>query len=168
MSTDAWPGPTNLIIDLARVPDRGTPVDQRLLFDGYLSHPTQGATALLLLGRVARHRFYLPPGMIAAKIASSDPVVTTSRDQLRFESFSACCGMAMRYDVTADGIDNPPLLHGTTNIDLTGPTRVALAGIHGIDPLHLRITDEAHEAVVFTTLDHTVSEPKAPLPQQWV
>ena len=168
VSTDARPGPSNLIIDLAQVPDRGTSPDQRLLFGGYLSHPTQTAAALLLLGRVARHRFYLPPGMVAAKIASSDPVVTTSRDQLRFESFSACCGMALRYDVTADGIDNPPLRHGSTNIDLTGPTRVALAGVQGIDPLHLRISDKADEAVTFTTFDHTVSEPKAPLPQRWV
>lgn len=168
VSTDARPGSSNLTIDLARVPDRGTSFDQRLLFDGYLSHPTQTAAALLLLGRVARHRFYLPPGMVAAKIASSDPVVTTSRDQLRFESFSACCGMALRYDVTADGIDNPPLRHGSTNIDLTGPTRVALAGVQGIDPLHLRISDEADEAVTFTTFEHTVSESKAALPQRWV
>lgn len=168
VSTAARPGSSNLIIDLARVPDRGTSFDRPLLFDGYLSHPTQTAAALLLLGRVARHRFYLPPGMVAAKIASSDPVVTTSCDQLRFESFSACCGMALRYDVTADGIDNPPLRHGSTNIDLTGPTRLALAGIQGIDPLHLRISEEADEAVTFTTFEHTVSESKAALPQRWV
>ena len=167
MATDTEPVPSNLIIDLVRVPDRGPLPGQQLLFDGYLNHPTQAAAALLLLGRVAGHRFYLPPGMVAARL-NSDPVVTTSRDQLRFESFSACCGMALRYDVTGDGIDNPPLRHGSTNIDLTGPTRLALTGIQGIEPLHLRISDEAHEAVTFTTLDHTVSEPKAPLPQRWI
>ncbi|MBO0812539.1 MAG: SWIM zinc finger family protein [Microlunatus sp.] len=168
MVADIRPDQADRVIDLA--PSHGTEraVGQRLLFDGFLNHPVQAAAALLLLGRVARHRFYLPAGMVAAKIASSDPVVTTCQDQLRFESFSACCGMALRYDVLSGGLATRPNTHGSTNIDLTEPTRIALTGIQGLDPLHLRITNEIRHAVTFTTLDHTVTEAKAPLPQRWV
>ena len=31
-------------------------------FDGFLGHPEQTATALLAVARVARTRFYVPPG----------------------------------------------------------------------------------------------------------
>ena len=35
-------------------------------FDGFLGHPEQTAAALLAVGKVARTRFYTPPGMVAA------------------------------------------------------------------------------------------------------
>lgn len=168
MVADIRSDQANLAIEPVPAHGGESAVGQRLLFDGFLNHPAQAAAAVLLLGRVARHRFYLPPGMIAAKIASSDPVVTTSSDRLRFESFSACCGMALRYDVLPSGLTSPPIAHGTTNINLTGPTRIALTGIKGLDPLHLRITDEIPYAVTFTTFDHSVTESKAPLPQRWI
>jgi hypothetical protein len=159
----------DVIVDLGPLQSpESAVVGQRILFDGFLNQPAQAAAVLIMLARVARQRFYLPPGMVAAKIASSDPVVTSSWDRLRFESFSECCGMALRYDVLPGGLDAKPVAHGTTNVDLTGPTRIALAGVQGIDPLHLRITDAKENAVTFTSFDHSVSEAKVPLPQRWV
>ena len=58
--------------------------------------PEQTAVALLAVARVARTRFYTPPGMLAAILRAADPVVTSNGDRLRFESFSACCGVYAR------------------------------------------------------------------------
>ena len=44
------------------------------------------ARALLLVANVAGARFWTPPNMVAAAIEAADPVVTTSRVALRFES----------------------------------------------------------------------------------
>lgn len=144
-----------------------TPVEpgtSSLLFDGFLTHGEISAAALLLVARVARTRFYVPPGMLAAILVNADPVVTASSDRLRFESFSACCGVAARYDILAGGLDRVPSSHGTTNVDLNPPVRAALAEVRGLDPLHLSIGTE----VTFTTMDRQITEHKVPLPSRWV
>jgi hypothetical protein len=133
-------------------------------FDGFLSHPEQTATALLTVARVARTRFYLPPGMLAAILRAADPVVTSNGDRLRFESFSACCGVHARLDVLPAGMDGPALDTGTTNVDFNPPMRAALAGVGGIDPLHLAVG----AAVTLTTMDAAVTEDKVPLPARWL
>jgi SWIM zinc finger len=133
-------------------------------FDGFLGHPEQTATALLAVARVARTRFYVPPGMLTAILRAADPVVTSNGDRLRFESFSACCGVHARLDVLPAGMDGPALDTGTTNVDFNPPMRAALAGVGGIDPLHLAVGT----AVTVTTMDAAVTEDKVPLPARWL
>ncbi|MFV2013036.1 MULTISPECIES: hypothetical protein [unclassified Micromonospora] len=48
---------------------------------------------------MARTRYHRP-----IDPASLDPVVTGGRDRLRFESFSGCCGVYARLDVTPDDL----------------------------------------------------------------
>ena len=67
----------------------GTPASHPRFFDGFLTQPEQTAVGLLSTARVARTRFYTPPGMVAAILRAADPVVTSEAAQLRFESFSA-------------------------------------------------------------------------------
>src|SRR5688572_17072088 len=62
---------------------RGTPA---VLFR-VCHHRRTAAMGLLAVAEVARTRYYQP-----ISPASLDPVVTGSRDRLRFESFSGCCG----------------------------------------------------------------------------
>ena len=133
-------------------------------FDGFLGHPEQMATALLAVARVARTRFYVPPGMLAAIVLAADPVVTSNGDRLRFESFSACCGVYARLDVLPGALDGPALATGTTNVDLNPPVREALVGVSGLEPLHLSVGED----VTITTLDRSVTEKKVPLPERWL
>ena len=65
-------------------------------FSGFVTSPEPVALALLAVAEVARTRYYQPTSP-----ASRDPVVTCSRERLRFESFSGCCGVYARVDVTA-------------------------------------------------------------------
>lgn len=140
------------------------PAEHPRFFDGFLGHAEQTATALLAVAKVARTRYYVPPGMVAAILRAADPVVTSNGDRLRFESFSACCGLYARLDVLPGGLDVPPLDTGTTNVDFNPPMREALARVGGLDPLHLRVGED----VVVTTMDGAVTETKVPLPDRWL
>ena len=131
-----------------------------VFFDGFLGHSEQTAAALLSVAKVARTRFYTPPGMLAAILRAADPVVTSNGDRLRFESFSACCGVYARLDVLPGALDGPALDTGTTNVDFNPPMRAALARVGGIDPLHLAVGED----VVVTTLDGSVTEKKVSSP----
>ncbi|MGX7672328.1 hypothetical protein [Plantactinospora sp. DSM 117369] len=66
-------------------------------FSGFLTTPRAAAAGLLAVAEVARSRYYRP-----ADPASLDPVVTGSRDRLRFESFSGCCGVRAVAAVVSD------------------------------------------------------------------
>jgi hypothetical protein len=79
-------------------------------FTGLLGEPRQTAQALLVVGEVARTRYYEPPNMVAARIAAADPVVTSNLDRLRFESFSACAGVYARLDLEPGVLDGKPRL----------------------------------------------------------
>lgn len=140
------------------------PAAHPIFFDGFLGHPEQAATALLAVAKVARTRFYLPPGMVAAILRAADPVVTSNGDRLRFESFSACCGVYARYDALPGSLDGKVLDTGTTNVDFNSPMRDALARVGGIEPLHLQVG----ENVRVRTLDAEVTEKKVPLPERWL
>lgn len=133
-------------------------------FEGFLGNAEQAATALLAVARVARTRYYVPPGMLAAILRAADPVVTSNGDRLRFESFSACCGVYARLDVLPEGLDGTVLERGTTNVDFNPPMREALAGIGGLDPLHLSVGQD----VTVKTMEGTVTEEKVPLPERWI
>jgi hypothetical protein len=140
------------------------PAAHPVFFDGFLGHPEQAASALLAVAKVARTRFYLPPGMVAAILRAADPVVTSNGDRLRFESFSACCGVYARYDALPGSLDGSVLDAGTTNVDFNPPMRDALARVGGLEPLHLQVGED----VVVSTLDGVVTEKKVPLPERWL
>ena len=140
------------------------PAAHPVFFEGFLGHPEQAASALLAVAKVARTRFYVPPGMLAAILRAADPVVTSNRDRLRFESFSACCGVYARYDALPGSLDGTVLNTGTTNVDFNPPMRDALARVGGLEPLHLRVGED----VVVRTLDTEVTERKVPLPERWL
>jgi len=94
-----------------------------------------------------------------------DPVVTGSRDRLRFESFSGCCGVYARLDTLPAGIDGDVVEHGTTNVDVNNPLREALARVGGLDPLHLSV---GPDDLTVSTMDGPVVEKKVPLPVRWL
>ena len=129
-------------------------------FTGFLTAPEATAVGLLAVAEVARTRYFQP-----LSAASLDPVVTGSRDRLRFESFSGCCGVYARMDVLEAGLDGDIVDHGTTNVDVNAPLREALARISGLDPLHLSVGPDELTA---STLDGTVVEKKVPLPARWL
>ena len=135
-----------------------------LFFDGFLLHAEQAAVALLQVATVARTRFYVPPSVVAARIAAADPVVTAGADRLRFESFSLCCGVAARFDALSDGLDRPPASWGTTNVDLNPPVRDILADVRGDEPLHLAVGTD----VTVTTMTASAVERRVPLSTRWV
>lgn len=82
-------------------------------FSGFMERPDVVAAGLLAVARVARTRFYMPPGMVAlpggglTRVGALDPVVTSTEEGLRFESFSACCGVYARLDVDASALWTP-------------------------------------------------------------
>ena len=91
--------------------------------------------------KVARTRFYTPPGMLAAILRAADPVVTSNGDRLRFEP-SRRCGVYARYDALPGSLDGNVIDTGTTNVDFNPPMRDALARIGGLEPLHLQVGED--------------------------
>src|SRR5260370_24972992 len=90
-------------------------------FDGFLAQPEQTAVALLACARVARTRYYKPPAMDAAILLAADPVATSEATNLRFESFSACCGVYARLHLLAADIDPKPVAGVAPNAGLYPP-----------------------------------------------
>lgn len=133
-------------------------------FDAPLAHAEQTAVALLVVARVARTRFYVPPGMLAAVLRAADPVVTSNGDRLRFESFSACCGVYARLDALPGTLTARAIATGTTNVDVNPPLREALARVGPGEGLHLQVGTD----VAVTTSSGTVVEKKVPLPERWL
>ena len=129
-------------------------------FAGLLGEAEPAAAAILGLANVAAAHYYRrTPTWLR------DPVVTCDARRLRFESFSACCGVYGRLDVLPEAIDGQYLARGTTNIDVNEPLRSALTKVRGADPLKLEVGPDAVEV---TTLDGTVVERKVPLPGRWL
>ncbi|MGW4800517.1 SWIM zinc finger family protein, partial [Nonomuraea sp. NPDC004297] len=127
-------------------------------FSGLLTHAAPAAAGLLAVADVALARYHQPrPGW------TRDPVVTCDGGRLRFESFSACGGVYARLDVLA--LDGDVLDRGTTNVDVNGPLREALARVGGRDPLHVGV---GPDELAVTTLDGAVVEKKVPLPTRWL
>ena len=140
-------------------------------FSGFMERPDVVAAGLLAVARVARTRFYVPPGMVVApgggltRIGMLDPVVTSTAEGLRFESFSVCCGVYARLDVEASALDATHCAVGVTNVDVNQPLRAALASLRAGEPLHLGVGEEGLTA---TTLDEEVTEEKVPLSLRWL
>ncbi|WP_431977092.1 SWIM zinc finger family protein [Micromonospora haikouensis] len=138
----------------------GGPAPNPRFFSGFLTTPQAAAVGLLAVAEVARTRYFRP-----VSPASLDPVVTGSRDRLRFESFSGCCGVYARLDALPDGLDGDVLEHGTTNVDVNNPLREALSRVGGLDPLRLSV---GPDDLTVETMDGAVVEKKVPLPQRWL
>ncbi|MEV8116944.1 SWIM zinc finger family protein [Streptomyces xiamenensis] len=129
-------------------------------FSGTLTRPEAAARGLLAVAAVARTRYFRP-----SLDALRDPVVTCDGQRLRFESFSACCGVHARLDVLPGGLDGEALNRGTTNVDVNDPLREALARVRGEDPLRLSV---GADELTVTTADGAVVEKKVPLPERWL
>ena len=140
-------------------------------FSGFMERPDVVAAGLLAVARVARTRFYVPPGMVPApgggltRVGALDPVVTSTAEGLRFESFSVCCGVYARLDVEADALDASHSAVGVTNVDVNQPLRAALASLRVGEPLHL---DVGERGLTATTLDEEVIEERVPLSLRWL
>jgi len=134
-------------------------------FTGFLGRPQQTAQALLVVGEVARTRYYEPPQMVRARILAADPVVTSSVDRLRFESFSACAGVYARLDLEEGVLEGRPASWGTTNVDFNPPMRAALARVRDADAMLMHV---GHDEVRVTTLVGSAVERKVPLPARWL
>lgn len=143
----------------------GGPTAHPHFFSGFVAHGAQTARALLLVADIAGTRFYEPPSMVAARLRAADPVVTSGPDVLRFESFSACCGVYARLDLDGGSLDPEHSRMGTTNVDLNPAFRTALAQVGRDDPIHLGVgSDELR----LRTLDGEAVERRVPLPDRWV
>ncbi|GIG88716.1 SWIM zinc finger family protein [Plantactinospora endophytica] len=160
VQTYRYLGPSVLRPDGLALQTSGGPVANPRFFSGFLTTPRAAAAGLLAVAEVARSRYYRP-----ADPASLDPVVTGSRDRLRFESFSGCAGVYARLDALPAGIDGEIVAHGTTNVDVNPPLRAALARVGGLDPLHLSV---GPDDLTVSTLDGPVVEKKVPLPGRWL
>ncbi|MFD9946197.1 SWIM zinc finger family protein [Nonomuraea sp. NPDC059023] len=134
------------------------PLPRPRFFSGLVTEAAPAAAGLLALSDVAMTRYHQPrPGW------TRDPVVTCDGQRLRMESFSACGGVYARLDLAA--LDGDILDRGTTNVDVNGPLREALARVGGKDPLHLGV---GADEMSVTTLDGAVVEKKVPLPPRWL
>ena len=129
-------------------------------FAGLLGEAEPAAAAILGLANVAAAHYYR-----RAPSYLRDPVVTCDAQRLRFESFSACCGVYARLDVLPEAIDGRYLARGTTNIDVNEPLRRALSKVRGADPLKLEVGPDEVEV---TTFEGSVVERKVPLPGRWL
>jgi hypothetical protein len=129
-------------------------------FSGVLTQAAPAAAGLLALADVAQTRYFQP-----RPASSRDPVVTCNGDRIRMESFSACGGVYARLDVLEPALDGDVHERGTTNVDVNGPLREALARVGGSDPLHLAV---GAEELAVTTMDGAVVEKKVPLPDRWL
>jgi len=134
-------------------------------FVGRLRKPKQTASGMLTVSRIARSRFHIPPAMLARLIREADPVVTSSEDRLRMESFSACCGVYARLDLLPGAIDGELAGRGTTNVDFNPVMRSELAKVVDRDGLRLSV---GRKEVRAQRGDHPeVCERKVPLPLRW-
>jgi hypothetical protein len=135
------------------------------LFDGAVAHPKRTADLLLAVVDVVQTRFHVPPAMLARILAQSDPVITVSRERIRFEGFSADCGVYARLDLLPEAVDGRRTGIGTTNVNFNAPVRTALSRIREGDPLAMTV---ASEGLTVRAGDNAVVERKVTLPSRWL
>ncbi|WP_426503690.1 hypothetical protein ACPPVO_39555 [Dactylosporangium sp. McL0621] len=81
--------PSTVDGDGLRLATSGGPAPHPYFYHGFVAPAEPVAAALLVVARIARTRFYTPPGMLAAAIRAADPVVTADAGgHLRFEALS--------------------------------------------------------------------------------
>ncbi len=134
-------------------------------FQGALRRPRQTAQLLRVLSNVVRSRFHLPPAMLKKIIATRDPVVTSGGGLLRFEGFSACCGVYARVDLAPDAYDGVVVGQGTTNVDFNTGFCSALSQIRDDERVGLAVG--ADEVSLLRGAGQLV-ERKVKLPLRWL
>lgn len=138
--------------------------EARDFFTGASRAPRELATSILLIGQVARSRFHVPPGMLARILLEADPVVNVGDTHLRFEAFSACCGVYARADIPNDTLDGAWTSQGTTNVDLGATMRAALVGVVDGQSLGLAV---GAEHLTVRAGDAEAVERQITLPRRW-
>ena len=134
-------------------------------FDGRLVAPRRAGDLLLAVSRIVASRFHMPPAMLQRQILLSDPVVTSSREMLRFEGFSSCCGVYARADLLPDAVEVEHRATGTTNVDFNEAMRAALSGLKNRQAASLAVGEDE---VVLRSDGGEVVEKKVELPRRWI
>jgi hypothetical protein len=134
-------------------------------FSGRLLTPRRGADFALGLAEVVRTRYYTPPGMVQRLIQQSDPVITCGGGLLRFEGFSACCGVYARFDLLPSAVDAGRIDHGTANVDFNPPMRAALARLRDESAAQLTVSNLGFE---LSTESVAAFERRVSLPARWL
>jgi len=102
-------------------------------FEGRLTNPQRAAELLRAIMTIVQSRFHIPASMLERILAESDPIVTCNDERLRFEGFSACCGVYVRADLLSGSFEGNVAGRGTTNVDFNPPMLAALARIRQAD-----------------------------------
>lgn len=124
-----------------------------------LIYPRQTARMLSALSRVVRTHYF------DARPIQRDPIATASRNGLRFEGFSGCCGAYVRLDLDRDALQSGPTRLGTTNVDFNPEMIRHLDRIGSQTDVSLDISPES------VSIEHggkRVVEKKVDLPVRWV
>lgn len=159
--TDAATAP---VLGLSTTVGPGAPAEDAVFLDAFAERADVLAAGLLRVADVAASRFYVPPGA-ASRLARTDPIITAGRGVARFESLSACSGVAARLDVLPAGLDVAAERAGTTNVDVGPDLRHVLAGVRRREPLRLVA---GADGLGVRTLDGAVHERVVDLPERWV
>lgn len=94
-----------------------------------------------------------------------DPVVTCGGELLRFEGFSACCGVYARVDLEPGAYKGVFVSQGTTNIDFNEDMQAALAQVRDTENVGLAVGSE--DFALLKGADQIV-ERKVKLPLRWI
>lgn len=130
-------------------------------FQGFAAHPQVVARGLAVLAEITATRYFQPvPG-----IAERDPILSAHGDRLRAECFSACNGVYARFDLLQSGLDGVEIARGTTNVDLSAPTRTALNGVGATDLMHVRV---GGDGLTLASPAHAHVERPVDMPPRWV
>jgi len=155
-------GATELLLATSGGVTEAGPALHPYFFSGFLTDPAVAATGMLACAAVARSRYFILPTVLAIL---RDPVVTSSADRLRFESFSSCCGVHARLDLLPAAFESQPVASGTTNVDFNDAMRAALAGAAISGPLLLSV---GSDEVTVDVAGGAVTERRVPLPDRWL
>ncbi len=136
-----------------------------VFFAGEVREPGHCARLLRAAGTLAGSRFFLPAAMLARILREADPVVTCSRERIRFEAFSACASVYGRADLHPEVLVAKSRQPGTVNVDFSAPTRAALAAVR--DGSRLRL-DLSSTGVALETSSERRVEKRVKLPLRWL
>jgi hypothetical protein len=103
--------------------------------------------------------------MLERLIQQSDPVITCDGGVLRFEGFSACCGVYARLDLLGPAFHADRLDPGTSNVDFNPPMRAALARLRDGERARLLVSKDGME---LTADAGEAFERSVRLPARWI
>ncbi|PQO28837.1 SWIM zinc finger domain-containing protein [Blastopirellula marina] len=139
--------------------ERSITAAKGLFLQSKLVYPRQTARMLRAVSRVVRTHYY------DARPPQLDPIATASRNMLRFEGFSGCCGAYVRLDLDRAALNAEEIRFGTTNVDFNAEMIGHLDRIGRESDVSLDISPES------IALEHggkRVVEKKVSLPTRWM